>query len=287
METKLPIIVITGPTASGKTKIAITAARAINAEIICADSRIVYKDFDIVSAKPTLDEREGVRHHLIDIIDANKTFSAGDFVSYANAAIHEIQSRGKRVIISGGTWFYIKALLDEKKMPQISADKKLREELKKCPADELHKMLYKLDPKRAAEVEKNNVEKVIRSIEMCRAINAPISEFKREENTKYEAKWFMPPVSREEVYNNINKRVNAMITLGLEDEFKRVVGKYGVDNEIIANTIGYAEFLKYKDKNEIIDKIKQHTRNFAKRQFTYFKNNKDIQIIEKNSFNIS
>ena len=275
------LIVLTGATASGKTKLSIQLAKIIDAIIICADSRIIYKDFDIVSAKPTIEECFDIPHYLIDIIDPNQDFSAGDFVSEAKKIIN---NTNKNIIISGGTWFYIKSLLDEKALPNCPINKILREKLSTYSNSELWEKLNKIDPKRASLIHQNNKDKIIRSIEMCEALNMPISEYIREENDIFSANWYMPSISREELYNRINQRVDEMINLGLYDEWINNSKKYP-NSKVIKNTIGYKEFYElddglYKDRNEAIEKIKQHTRNFAKRQLTYFRSNPDIKPIQ-------
>lgn len=281
MTKDLDVIVVTGPTASGKTKASISLAKKLNGEIISADSRAVYKGFDIVSAKPTLEEREGVVHHLIDIINPDCDFSAGDFVKHSKEIIENITSKGKRVIITGGTWFYIKALLDKKALPPIPSNQNLRCELEKYSNEELWLKLSSLDKKRGDEINKNNREKIIRSIEMCMFLNAPISEYKNEENN-LKSVWFMPSIDREELYQKINLRVDLMVEKGLYEEFEKMINKWGKDNKLIKNTIGYQEFLEYENKSLAIEKIKQHTRNFAKRQLTYFRSNKDIKTLPLN-----
>ena len=275
------ILVITGPTASGKTAATIALAKKTNAEVICADSRIIYKGFDIVSAKPDINEQDGVVHHLINIIEPTENFSAGDFVKLAEEKIKDIISREKNVIISGGTWFYIKSLLDDKALPECPINPELRLELSQYDNETLWNKLNSIDPKRASEIHPNNRDKVIRSIEMCYSLNSPISEYKRKDNNSYKSSWYMPEISREELYNNINLRVDKMIKLGLEQEYKKMKEKYGL-LEIMKNTIGYSEFIeleegKYKNFDETVEKIKQHTRNFAKRQMTYFRSNQDIK----------
>ena len=278
------ILVITGPTASGKTKATITLAKKTNAEVIYADSRAIYKGFDIVSAKPDIVEQNGVIHHLIDIIEPTETFSAGDFVKLAEEKILEIVSKGKNIIISGGTWFYIKSLLDTKSLPECPINPKLRLELAEYDNETLWNKLNSLDSKRANQIHPNNRDKIIRSIEMCLELKAPISEYERKENNKYKSIWYMPEISREKLYENINLRVDSMINNGLYDEYKKIKEKYGII-DIIENTIGYSEFVEleegvYKNFNEAVEKIKQHTRNFAKRQLTYFKNNPNIKTFK-------
>ena len=275
------VLVITGPTASGKTKATISLAKKTNAEVICADSRIIYKGFDIVSAKPTKAEQESIVHHLIDIIEPTEMFSAGDFVKLAEEKIENIFSRNKNVIISGGTWFYIKSLLDFKALPECPINQNLRDELKNLDNETLWNKLNSLDSVRAAQIHPNNRDKVIRSIEMCENLNAPISRYERKENNKYKSLWYMPDISREQLYLNINTRVDNMLETGLYEEFLKIKENYGI-LEIMKNTIGYSEFIdleegKYKDFNEAVEKIKQHTRNFAKRQLTYFRNNQKIK----------
>lgn len=278
------IVVITGATASGKTNLTIQLAKKYNAEVICADSRIVYKDLDIVSAKPTSIERESIEHHLIDIINPNDDFSAGDFVNCAKEKIDEIFSKEKNVIISGGTWFYIKSLLDEKALPNCSINYELREELSKLDNISLWEKLNQLDTKRAQLIHPNNKDKVIRSIEMCLELGQAISEYERKDNIQFDSVWYMPELSREELYERINKRVDIMIELGLYDEWKRNKEKYP-DSKIMKNTIGYSEFYDfekgvYSTFEEAVDKIKQFTRNFAKRQLTYFRSNDKIKLIK-------
>ncbi len=278
MKKTLPITVITGPTASGKTSLAIELAKKIDAEIISADSRIIYKDLDIVSAKPKEEEKEGIIHHLIDIKTVDDgVYSAGDFVKDAKKAIEKIKSEGKNIIIQGGTWFYIKSLLDEKSLIEFGQDKNLREKLNKLSNDELYEILKSKDEKRAELVHKNNRDKIIRSIELIELTGMKLSEYKRKENEQFDAVWFMKDITREELYEKINLRTDLMIKEGLYFEWEQNIKKYK-NYEILYNTIGYREFFDlkegvYKSFNEAIDKIKQHTRNFAKRQLTWFRQN--------------
>ncbi len=278
MKKTLPITVITGPTASGKTSLAIELAKKIDAEIISADSRIIYKDLDIVSAKPKEEEKEGIIHHLIDIKTVDDgVYSAGDFVKDAKKAIEKIKSEGKNIIIQGGTWFYIKSLLDEKSLIEFGQDKNLREKLNKLSNDELYEILKSKDEKRAELVHKNNRDKIIRSIELIELTGMKLSEYKRKENEQFDAVWFMKDITREELYEKINLRTDLMIKEGLYFEWEQNIKKYK-NHEILYNTIGYREFFDlkegvYKSFNEAIDKIKQHTRNFAKRQLTWFRQN--------------
>lgn len=278
MKKTLPITVITGPTASGKTSLAIELAKKIDAEIISADSRIIYKDLDIVSAKPKEEEKEGIIHHLIDIKTVDDgVYSAGDFVKDAKKAIEKIKSEGKNIIIQGGTWFYIKSLLDEKSLIEFGQDKNLREKLNKLSNDELYEILKSKDEKRVKLVHKNNRDKIIRSIELIELTGMKLSEYKRKENEQFDAVWFMKDITREELYEKINLRTDLMIKEGLYFEWEQNIKKYK-NHEILYNTIGYREFFDlkegvYKSFNEAIDKIKQHTRNFAKRQLTWFRQN--------------
>lgn len=278
MKKTLPITVITGPTASGKTSLAIELAKKIDAEIISADSRIIYKDLDIVSAKPKEEEKEGIIHHLIDIKTVDDgVYSAGDFVKDAKKAIEKIKSEGKNIIIQGGTWFYIKSLLDEKSLIEFGQDKNLREKLSKLSNDELYEILKSKDEKRAELVHKNNRDKIIRSIELIELTGMKLSEYKRKENEQFDAVWFMKDITREELYEKINLRTDLMIKEGLYFEWEQNIKKYK-NHEILYNTIGYRELFDLKEGvynsfDEAIDKIKQHTRNFAKRQLTWFRQN--------------
>ena len=278
------IVVITGPTASGKTKFAINLAKIIDAEIICADSRIVYKNLDIVSAKPTKVEMNNIEHHLIDILEPDIEFSAGDFVNYAKRAIYDIQNKGKNVIICGGTWFYIKNLLGDKLLLDCPSNKELREELSKFDSSVLWEKLNLIDKDRAKKIHPNNKDKIIRAIEMCESLKMPVSKCERKENEKFDAVWFMPEFERDDLYKRINKRVDIMLELGLYEEWSANKEKYP-NSKILENTIGYKELYDF-EKNvystflEAVDKIKQHTRNFAKRQLTYFRSNKDIKLIK-------
>ena len=282
------IIVITGPTASGKTALAIKLAKKIDAEIICADSRIVYRGLDIVSAKPDIIEQDGVPHHLIDIKDpVGEPYSAGDFANDAKAVIEKIKEKNKPVIIAGGTWFYIKCLLDEKQLPEISADKELRDELEKYDNDTLWNMLKKIDPARAEEIHKNNKERVIRAIEMVKTLGDSVSSAERKTND-YDSIWFsndfIEEKNRDALYKRIDSRVEIMVQNGLYYEWERAVKKYS-RNEVLENTIGFREFFElqdgiYEDLNDAIKKIKQRTRNFAKRQITFFRSENKINIIK-------
>lgn len=279
---------ITGPTASGKTSLAIKLAKKIGAEIICADSRIVYKNLDIVSAKPDKKEQDGVVHHLIDIKEpVGEPYSAGDFANDAKTAIESIQAKNKPVIITGGTWFYIKCLLDEKELPEIGADKKLRLELEKYDNDTLWNMLNEIDPVRAKEIHKNNKERVIRAIEMAKTLGGKIQKAERKP-VKYDSIWFsndfIEEKNRDALYKRIDSRVEIMVQNGLYYEWERAVKKYS-RNEVLENTIGFREFFElqdgiYEDLNDAIKKIKQRTRNFAKRQITFFRSENKINIIK-------
>lgn len=236
---------------------------------------------DIVSAKPSTEEQDGIVHHLIDILTPDIDFSAGDFVKHSEEIINKTD---KPIIICGGTWFYIKSLLDEVRLPKCEINNTLRKELENLDNDTLWKKLAQMDIERAKEIHPNNKDKIIRSIELCTFLKMPVSKYKREVNVEYDAQWYMKEFNREALYSAINERVDSMVEQGLYEEWKNNNNKYGKTN-IMYNTIGYKEFYELQDKiydniEAAIEKIKQHTRNFAKRQLTYYKSNPKIKIIK-------
>ncbi len=260
------MIVVTGPTASGKSSLALKIARECNGEIICADSRSVYKDFDIVSAKSTVDEQKEVPHHLLDVVIPGEDFSVENFKTLAIKAIEDIFSRGHQPIICGGTWFYITSLLGLVSIAKVPPNEALRAELEKKSSLVLFDMLLELNERRAREIEPNNRERVIRAIEI--ALGEAKDTHDERLCDKYEIEFIIKDMERKELYTRIDARVDEMVKMGLEAEYERNRAKYG-PLPIFSSTIGYGEFEENPSRLVAIEKIKQHTRNFAKRQLTW------------------
>lgn len=275
---KNKVIAVVGATASGKTAYAIELAQKLGGEIISADSRLVYKGLDIGTAKPTLEERQDVPHHLIDIVAPEFEYSAGLYVKDAKKCITDILSRGKVPIIAGGTGLYFKVLLENYDLPEIEADWDLRKELSKYSYDELAHMLYELD--KDAFVEKNDKKKAIRYIEIVKSTGKPISKSRGKGEKEFDIEWIGLNFPREELYDRINKRVDLMLEQGLVQETQKLLEKHGrISN--ITETIGYREIISALDgvmsMEEAVDKLKQNTRNYAKRQLTWFRKNPEIK----------
>lgn len=270
------VIAVVGPTASGKTSFAITLAKKINGEIVSADSRLVYKGFDIGTAKPTVEERQGIPHYMIDIVEPEEDYSVGRYVKDAKNVISDILKRGKTPIIVGGTGLYINALLMNYNFVDAEPDYELRKQLK--DHDNLYEMLYELDEDIAKTIEKNDKKKLIRAIEIIRTTGQKISRTKKEK--EFDVEWVGLNFQRDELYDRINARVDIMIECGLIDETKKLLDKHGRIPNLV-NTIGYQEMISYLDGelmlNDAIDKLKQNTRRYAKRQLTWFRKNPEIK----------
>ena len=277
---KIKITAIVGPTASGKTSFAIDYARKNNGEIISADSRLVYKGFDIGTAKPTADEMQGIEHYLIDIVEPFESYSVAQYVNDAQNAIDEIVSKGKLPIIAGGTGLYLKALLEGYDFPEMEINYEFRESLKKFDSEYLHDELTKLDAETAKNIDKNDKKKIIRSLEVIDALKRPLSEVRGKKEHPYVVEWIGLNFPRQELYERINKRVDSMIELGLVEETRKLLEKYGRVQNLI-HTIGYQEIIDFLDGkmplNDAVEKLKQNTRNYAKRQLTWFRKNENIK----------
>lgn len=278
---KIKIIAIVGPTATGKSKFAIQKAKEINGEIISADSRLVYKGFDIATAKPAIEERHGIEHHLIDIVEPEIDYSVANFFDDAKIAIEKIRKKGKTPIVVGGTGLYFRILLEDFDLPRVAPDYELRKQLESIDALELHKMLKKSDPVSAKKIHFNNKVKMIRAIEVCKALEKPHSQAAGKKEPEFDVEWIGLNYSdRADLYEAINKRVDEMIEKGLVEETQNLLKKHGRINNFI-NTIGYQETLEYLDGKislvEAISKIKQNTRHYAKRQLTWFRRNPQIK----------
>ena len=278
------LIAITGPTASGKTRLAIELAKNINAEIISCDSRQIYREFDIATAKPNLEEQDGIIHHLFDIISPQQIFSASDFNDIAQQKIEEIWSRNKNVIVVGGTGFYFRILLEGLTLTNVAPNEQLRKELQKLAEENgkeaVFKILENLDLEASKKIHFNNLDKVIRAIEICKTLNMPMSEAGQDYNPKYNVLWIgLDFKDRQKLYDRINLRVDEMLKNGLENEAKTLFEKYGQISSLMG-TIGYQEFLPYfngeVNYEEVTEKIKQNTRHYAKRQLTWFRANKKM-----------
>lgn len=276
-KTTSKIIAIVGPTASGKSKFAIHKALKNNGEIISADSRLVYKGFDIATAKPSIEERQDIKHYLIDIVEPEIDYSVANFFDDAKIAIEKIRQKGKTPVIVGGTGLYFRILLENFDLPRVAPDYKLREELEKLTPQELHKILKGLDSVSAEKIHFNNKVKIIRAIEVCQTIKKPISEVAGKKEPEFDVEWIgLNFADRNDLYEKINSRVDEMIEKGLVKETKNLLKMHGRIKNFV-NTIGYQETLAYLDGktslNEAILQIKQNTRRYAKRQLTWFRKN--------------
>ena len=288
MQEKKPLIVIAGPTASGKTALSIDLAGRIGGEIISADSMQVYRHMDIGSAKVTPEEMQGIPHHLIDVLDPTEEFNVVVFQKLAGEAIREIESRGHIPVIVGGTGFYIQALVYDIDFTETEEDSALREELAEIARlkgpGELHRILEEADPASARAIHENNVKRMIRALEFYRQTGKRISEHNEQERGK-ESPWnlfyYVLTMERSLLYERINRRVDRMMEQGLPEEVERL-RQMGCRADMTSmQGLGYKELLAYLEHGgslaETAERIKQNTRHFAKRQLTWFRRERDVR----------
>ncbi|MBR6920819.1 MAG: tRNA (adenosine(37)-N6)-dimethylallyltransferase MiaA [Clostridia bacterium] len=277
---KPKIIIVGGPTASGKSGVALKLAEEFDGEIISSDSMQIYKRLDIGTAKPTLEEQARVRHHLVDIVEPWENYSAADFVRDAKAAIEDVSHRGKLPVICGGTGLYIEALIHPTDYSsETDADEELRAALMEKDAHELWLQLEQIDPEAAAKTHENNKKRVVRALEIYYKTGKTKTETDKEQK-KYEPEYDVLLLltgfcDREVLYGRINRRVDEMISAGLAEETKRLLETGDLRPGTTAyQAIGYKELFPYingeSSLEECIEKLKQATRNYAKRQLTWF-----------------
>lgn len=286
------IVIILGPTASGKTDLGIALAREFGGEIINADSRQVYKEMDIATAKPPKDVESkkgeylvnGIAHHLMDIIKPSKEFSLADFKEKANGAIADILSRGKLPIVVGGTGLYIWSLVENLDIPKVAPNKKLRKGLEEKPLSELVKLLQNIDPDSAKKVDLKNPRRVLRALEVAISTGESFVSQTTKSQPLYDILQIGISCPRETLFERINARVDAQIQNGLEEETKKLAKKYPWHLPSMSG-IGYRQLGAYLrsecDLKQAIERIKIDTRHYAKRQMTWFARDKKIQWVEK------
>lgn len=287
------IIVISGPTAVGKTKYAIEVAKSLNGEIVSCDSMQLYKFMNIGSAKPTSYEKSQVVHHLVDVIDPRDDFSVAIYQKMAKEAIFKILNKGKTPIISGGTGLYLNSLLYDMDFSGVEEDKEYREYLEKLAElkgpEYVHSLLKDVDSKGYERIHPNNLKKVIRALEGAKTGNK-INDFRSviKKTTDYEPILICLNRNRDELYNRINLRVDLMLEEGLIDEVRGLLNMGLKDSDISMKGIGYKEIISYLNGEisieEATDLIKKNTRHLAKRQVTWFKRYKEMKWFNLSDF---
>lgn len=275
---KKKIIIICGPTASGKTNLAVECAKLLDSEVVSADSMYIYKGLDVGTAKPTVEEMQGVKHHIIDVINANEDFSVSDYKKMATDVIDDIISRGKIPIICGGTGFYINSILYDLTYGNSQKNDEIREKYNKLALEHgneyVYNILKELDYESAIKLHYNDTKRVIRALEIYHS-GVKKSDIKDELIPKYDYKAYSIDFPREKLYERINLRVDLMVKNGLLEEINGLL-KHGITRENqCMQAIGYKEILDYLDGfctlEKAVDDIKLNTRHYAKRQITYFK----------------
>ena len=292
---KKPLIILTGPTAVGKTKASIGLAKALNGEIISADSMQVYKYMDIGSAKIRPEEMQGIKHYLVDVLEPDDEFHVVRFQQMAKQAMEEIYAKGKVPIVVGGTGFYIQALLYDIDFTENEEDSPYRRELEILAdskgAEYLHEMLQKVDVESAEAIHANNIKRVIRALEFYHQTGQKISEHNEKErakNSPYNFCYFVLNDDRSNLYERINLRIDEMLAEGLVEEV-RALKERGYNRDMVSmQGLGYKEILDYLSGacslEESIYILKRDTRHFAKRQLTWFRREKDVIWIDKKSY---
>ena len=292
---KKPLIVLTGPTAVGKTSLSISLAKAVNGEIISADSMQVYKGMDIGSAKIRKEEMQGVTHYLVDILEPEEEFHIVKFQELAKAALEEIYAKGKIPILVGGTGFYIQAVTRDIDFTQAEQETSYREELeqfaKEKGAEYLHEKLREVDSKSAEIIHANNVKRVIRALEFYHQNGTPISEHNEEQKQQtspYNLAYFVLTAPREILYERIDRRVDQMMEEGLLEEVKSLRERGCHRGMVSMQGLGYKEILAYLEGEypleEAVRILKRDTRHFAKRQLTWFRREQDVIWVDKEQF---
>ena len=286
------VIAVCGPTASGKTALAIEIAKRFDGEIVSCDSMQIYKYMDIGTAKATSDEQRAVKHHMIDFLEPKVKYSVADFAVRARDCIDDIITRGKTPILAGGTGLYLDSILNNIAFDDFGSDPKFREEMEllaeKEGNDAVHKLLLEKDSQAAQKIHPNNLRRVIRALEVCHLTNKTFTEVNKESRREavYDALIFAIDADREILYNRINERVDRMMKEGLVDEVKRLCDM-GIDRNTTAmQAIGYKEVLEYLEGklniDEMTELIKQESRRYAKRQLTWFRRNEKINWVRPN-----
>ena len=280
---KPKVIVICGPTASGKTALSIKLAKQINGEIISSDSMQIYKYMDIGTAKPDKEEMQGIKHHLIDFVEPNQRYSVAEFKKDAENAIEKILAKGKTPIIVGGTGLYVDSLIYGIEYQDIKIDEKYREQLEERVEKEGLQKLYEeaqeIDPEAMKKISQNDKKRILRVLEIYKSTGKTKTqqEIESRKEVKYDYKVFAINLEREILYERINKRVDIMIEKGLIQEVERLLEKYD-EFPTAMQGLGYKEVVEYLQgkttKEEMIEKLKMETRRYAKRQITWFKKNK-------------
>ena len=292
---KQPLIILTGPTAVGKTELSIRLAKAVNGEIISADSMQVYRYMDVGTAKITAEEMQGVPHHLIDVLEPSEDFNVFLFKEMAEKALDNIYIKGKIPVVTGGTGFYIQALLYDVNFEDTDADSDFRTEMYRLAEEKgneyVHGLLKEVDPVSASEIHFNNIKRVIRALEYHNQTGKKISEHneeQRQNESPYNFLYLVLNDDREKLYERINKRVDLMFENGLTKEVDRLI-EMGCHRDMTSmKAIGYREFFDYYDGNAdlsmVRENIKTDTRHFAKRQLTWFRREKDVTMVNVNEF---
>lgn len=291
MEARL--LCLLGPTAVGKTAVAIQLAQHLNAEIVSVDSRQIYRQMDIGTAKPTPEERQAAPHHLIDCVDVSQSFSVADYQSLADTAISDIQNRGKRVMLVGGAGLYFRAVVDglfEGPDADIGFRERLEQEAAQHGVDVLHERLRACDPASAERIHPNNVVRVIRALEVYELTGIPMSEHQQQwdqGNRRYPFIAFCLTMPRALLYRRIEQRVDIMLANGLIAEVESLLAAGYARDTAALQSFGYKELIAYLDGEctylEAVEQLKQNTRRFAKRQLTWFRKDDRIEWIDRNS----
>lgn len=283
---KIPLIVVAGPTASGKTSLSIELAKRLDGEIVSGDSMQIYKYMNIGTAKPTEAEKEGIPHHLMDFLEPSVSFSVADYCVLAHKVIADIHARGKLPIIVGGTGLYIDSLVNNVDFGETDKETPIRAELNQLAEEKgneaVYEILLEIDPETAKKYHPNNLRRVIRAIEFYKTTGTTISDHAKEKKiSPYNSIYFAPLWDREILYDRINKRVDIMVKDGLIDEVKDLLARGYDKNSTAMQGIGYKEFYAYFDGNQSLDEtlelIKMNSRRYAKRQLTWFRRNKNIR----------
>lgn len=292
---KKPLIILTGPTSVGKTALSIALAKAVNGEIISADSMQVYRSMDIGTAKIKQSEMSGVPHHLIDEFEPDEEFNVVRFQQLAKSYMEEIYAKNKIPILVGGTGFYIQAVLYDIDFTENETDYTYRNYLEQLVLEKgseyLHDLLLKVDPESAASIHPNNSKKVIRALEYVKLTGDKISDHNEEQRKKaspYQFCYFVLNKDRAKLYENINYRVDQMIQEGLVEEVKALAARGYTRDLVSMQGLGYKEILAFLEQeytlDEAVEILKRDTRHFAKRQLTWFKREKDVTWLNKEQF---